>query len=106
MSFSEFTWKIRNYSQQKFENGPGKFISSRTFPADCNADLKFILGFYPQGRTQFGDTEVSDDEKGASLYSDGKHTYIAIAKIAIALWPVPSLAEAIGNETCTDILRD
>ena len=66
----QFIWKIANYSQEKLRNGPGKRISSQDFPADCEGDLKFILYFYPEGRAQFGDTEISDNKKWASLFLD------------------------------------
>jgi speckle-type POZ protein len=62
----QFTWKITNYGQQKFNNKPGKRISSQAFPGDCEDDLEFTLYFYPQGSVQSGDNEVS--EKWASLY--------------------------------------
>jgi hypothetical protein len=64
----EFTWKIANYSQQKLKNGPGEWISSKDFPADCEGDLKFTLNFYPQGDVESDDTEVTNGEKWTSLY--------------------------------------
>ena len=64
----KFTWKITNFSQQKLKNGPGKWIRSRAFSVGCEADMKFILQFYPQGEVQSGATEVTNGEKWASLY--------------------------------------
>jgi speckle-type POZ protein len=63
----EFTWKIANYSQQKFTTGPGKWISSQTFSVDCESSLEFTLEFYPQGDVQSGDIGVTNGEKWASL---------------------------------------
>ena len=64
----EFTWKIKNYSQQKLdlnEKGPGPLISSQAF--GCG-NMKFTLRFYPQGGARSSDTEVSNGEKWTSLY--------------------------------------
>ena len=64
----EFTWKITNFSQQKLENGK----SVHPFSVGCEDDLKFILHFYPQGRVQSGDTEVSNGGEWTSLYLQAK----------------------------------
>ena len=63
----EFTWKIANFSQQKLNNGPGKFIRSQAFSVDCESSLEFTLELYPQGHVQSGDNEVTNGEKWASL---------------------------------------
>jgi speckle-type POZ protein len=59
----EFTWKITNYSQKKL----GKRITS-DFLVGPRGELRFTLEYYPQGDVQSDDTEVSDEEKWASIY--------------------------------------
>jgi speckle-type POZ protein len=73
----EFTWKIENFSQQKFNNGPGKWIRSGAFFVDCKGSLKFFLKFYPQGNVKSDDTKVPNEEKWASLFLEArsKKTY-------------------------------
>ena len=73
----EFTWKIANFNQKKLENGRGKFIYSKSFPADSEGDVRFILLFYPQGDVRSGDNEATNGEKFASLFlkAEGSKNY-------------------------------
>jgi speckle-type POZ protein len=95
----EFSWKITNYSLQRVEYQTVDWNRSQNFPADCEVDLKFVLGFYPEGTAQVvqSDDKVSNGEKWTSLILRANSNKTSVTRYHFELSVLDAQGEKFGS---------